>query len=65
MWLQTVCTVSSCGLAPSLPSQTIFHLPGKREGLADVISIQEMLTNQILLFNFEAVVTPWFQHVRL
>ena len=28
-----------------------------REGLADVISIHELLTNQILLPSFEAVVT--------
>ena len=36
-----------------------------REGLADVISIHELLTNQILLFNFETVATPWLQDVRL
>ena len=36
-----------------------------REGLADVISIHEMLTNQILLFDFETVATPWLQYVRL
>ena len=38
-----------------------------REGLADVISTHDMLTNQILLFHFETVATPWLQyvHVRL
>jgi len=30
-----------------------------REGLADVISVHELLTNQILLFSFEKVATPW------
>ena len=35
-----------------------------REGLADVISMHEMLTNQILLFHFETVATPWLQYVR-
>ena len=34
-----------------------------REGLADVISMHEMLTNQILLFHFETVATPWLQYV--
>ena len=33
-----------------------------REGLADVITIHELLTNQILLFNFEIVATPWLQY---
>ena len=36
-----------------------------REGLAAVISIQELLTDQILLFNFETVAVPWLQYVRL
>jgi len=36
-----------------------------REGLADVISMHEMLTNQILLFHSETVTTPWFQYVKL
>ena len=38
-----------------------------RDGLADVISTHDMLTNQILLFHFETVATPWLQyvHVRL
>ena len=30
-----------------------------REGLANVISMHEMLPNQILLFHFETVATPW------
>ena len=30
-----------------------------REGLADVISIHELLTNQILLSSFETVATPY------
>ena len=34
-----------------------------REGLADVISMHEMLTNQILLFHSETVATPWLQYV--
>ena len=29
------------------------------EGLADVISMHESLTNQILLFHFEMVATPY------
>ena len=33
-----------------------------REGLADVISMHEMLTNQI---HFETVATSWLQYVRL
>ena len=36
-----------------------------REALADAISMHEMLTNQILLFCFETVSTPWLQYVRL
>ena len=36
-----------------------------REGLAAVISIHELLTNQILLFNVETVAAPWLQYVRL
>ena len=36
-----------------------------REGLADVISMHEKLTNQILLFHSETVATPWLQYVRL
>ena len=37
-----------------------------RAGLADVISIHELLTNQILLFNVEKVrTTPWLQCCRL
>ena len=36
------------------PSQKV------REDLADVVSMHEMLTNQILLFHFETVIaTPW------
>ena len=54
----------------SLSSQTIKldHLsPSRkvREGLVDVISMHEGLTNQILLLHFEAVATPWLQYVRL
>ena len=33
--------------------------------IADVISMHEMLTNQILLFHSETVATPWLQYVRL
>ena len=40
---------------PSSPSRKV------REGLADVISVHEMLINQILLFNFETVATPSLQ----
>ena len=36
-----------------------------REGLTDVNSMHEMLTNQTLLFIFETVATPWLQYVRL
>ena len=36
-----------------------------REGLADVISIHEMLTNQILLFHFETAGTLLVQDLRL
>ena len=35
-----------------------------RESLADVISMHEMLTNQILLFHSETEATPWLQYVR-
>ena len=35
-----------------------------RDGLADVISMHEMLTNQILLFHSETVATPWLQYAR-
>ena len=47
----------------SLSSQTLSRKV--REGLAesDVISIHGLLTNQILLFNFETVATPWLQYV--
>ena len=41
------------------------HSRKVREGLADVIGMHEMLTNQILLFHFEKVATPWLQYVRL
>ena len=37
----------------------------RSESLADVISMHEMLTNQILLFHSETVATPWLQYVRL
>ena len=33
-----------------------------REGLADVLSMHEMLTNQILLFHFATVATPWLRY---
>ena len=36
-----------------------------REGLADVISVHEMLTNQILLFHFETVGSLLVQDLRL
>ena len=29
-----------------------------------LVSMHEMLTNQIILFNFETVATPWLQYVR-
>ena len=35
-----------------------------REGLADAHSMHEMLTNQILLFHFETVATPWLQYIQ-
>ena len=35
-----------------------------RDGLANVISMHGLLTDQILLFNFETVPTPWLQYVR-
>ena len=53
---------------PSLSGQTLSHPPAGlkvREGLAAVISIHELLTNQILLFNVETVAAPWLQYVRL
>ena len=56
-------TFGSCEVKSSLldhlsPSRKV------REGLADVISMHEMLTNQILLFHIEIVATPWLQYVR-
>ena len=33
-----------------------------QNGLADVISIHESLTNQILLFHSETVATAWLQY---
>ena len=44
-------------LMVSLSSQTISPSRKVREGLADVISMHEMLTNQILLFHFETEAT--------
>ena len=35
-----------------------------QEGLADVISLHEMLANQILLFHSETVATTWLQYAR-
>jgi len=34
-------------------------------GLADIISMHAMVTNQILLFNFETVAKNWLQYIRL
>ena len=36
-----------------------------QDGLADAISKHEMLTNQILQFNFKTVAKHWLQYVRL
>ena len=43
---------------PLLPSRRV------REGLVNVTSMHGLLTNQILLLNFETVPTPWLQYVR-
>ena len=47
----------------SLSSQTLSHPPEKWEGLADVISTHERLTNQIILFYFETAATQRLQAV--
>ena len=46
-------------------SRSLTLQKSEREGLPDVISMHEMLINQILLFDFETVATPWLQYVRL
>ena len=56
-----VCTNCACAivvlgilLAQARPTMPCIHL----------VSMHEMLTNQILLFHFETVATPWLQYVR-
>ena len=56
--------MSSCEWTLCPHSQALTPSRKLREGLADVLSMHEMLTNQILLFNFETVATPWLQYVR-
>ena len=52
----------SCSLIPQLPDLIACFMKSERD-LADVISMHEMLSIQILLFCFETVATPWLQYV--